>query len=348
MRTASKPSGAKAIASRSDRFWGARAQLTLTYTAILAVILCISSSIIYTAFSKRLTERFERFPPRPAIVSPETILPPRAEDVLHDLINALVLVNGLLLVLASVMSYWLAGITLEPIQAAYERQRRFLSDASHELRTPLAILQADLENNLSTLGLSKTAQEQAESHLEEVARMATIVKDLLLLSRLDETTLPTEASREVDLVTFLQDVNERFQNFAQQHQVTLSFAPSLSTLPIITKSELLTQAVSNLVKNAIVYNKPAGTVEIRLAGDRSSAQIQIQDTGIGMSPEDVDKVSERFYRVDKSRSRQTGGSGLGLSITRSIIDQLQGSIEMKSEFGQGTTVTVTLPVSSSS
>lgn len=348
MLNAFKPSGVKATDSRRDRFWSARTQLTVTYTAILAVILLISSSITYTAFSNRLTERFDRFPPRQPLVLPEGIVPPRPEDVLRDLLYSLVFVNSLLLVLASVASYWLAGMTLEPIREAYERQRRFLGDASHELRTPLAILQADLENSLSAPKISNEWREQAESHLEEVDRMGTIVKDLLLLSHLDEAIPSEEPITRIDLVHFLQGITERFRAFAAQHDVTIDVRPSLSALAILTKQELLTKAVSNIVKNAIVYNKPNGKVIIELTQDRALAHIQIQDTGIGISSKDVNKVFDRFYRVDKSRSRQTGGSGLGLSITRSIVDQLHGSIDIKSELGTGTTVALALPLSNAS
>lgn len=345
MPRALKPSGERGTGSIRDRFWTARTQLTFTYTAILAVILCISSGILYSAFSNRLARRFERNPQRPPIFLQEGMAPPRAEDVLRDLFYSLVFVNGLLLVLASILSYWLAGITLDPIRETYERQRRFLSDASHELRTPLAILQADLENTLNAGSLSADEKARIESHLEEVARMGQIVKDLLLLSRLDETNLPEEPTRSVELVTFLHELKERFEQFAKQHQVTLTTKISLDTLAILTKPELLAQAVSNLIKNAIIYNKPEGSVHITLKKESSHALIEISDTGIGMSSEHVDKAFDRFYRVDKSRSRQTGGSGLGLSITQTIIDQLGGKIEVKSQLGTGTTISLTLPLS---
>lgn len=343
-----KPSGERATGSTRDRFWTARTQLTFTYTAILAVILCISSGILYGAFSNRLARRFERNPQRPPIILPEGIAPPRAEDVLRDLLYSLIFVNGLLLVLASVLSYWLAGITLDPIRETYERQRRFLSDASHELRTPLAILQADLENGLHAESLSAEEEARIESHLEEVARMGQIVKDLLLLSRLDETHLPEEPTRSIELITFLKELTGRFKHFAKQYHVTISTESSVKTLTLLTKQELLTQAVSNLLKNAIVYNKPEGNVHITLKKEGSHALIEITDTGIGMSPEHVDKVFDRFYRVDKSRSRQTGGSGLGLSITQASIDQLNGQIQVNSELNVGTTVTLTLPLSAAS
>ncbi len=345
MPTVLKPFGAKVTDSPRDRFLSARAQLTLTYTAILAVILFISSSIIYSAFSNRLAQRFERFPPRQQMVLPEGVIPPRAEDVLTDLTYALLLVNGLLLVLAAVLSYWLAGITLEPIRETYERQRRFLSDASHELRTPLAILQADLENARSEPSVTQKTLEQTESYLEEVERMSTIVRDLLFLSRLDETVSAEEPLTKVNLNSLLRATVDRFTNLAKKHHVFLDYTSSQTDLVFQTRASLLAHAIDNLLKNAILYNVNEGKVHVHLEKDASQARIRIEDTGIGISPEHVDKIFERFYRVDKSRSRQTGGSGLGLAITRSVIEQLHGSLQLKSELGKGTQITILLPLS---
>ncbi len=278
MPSASKPSGAKGIASPKDRFWSARLQLTFTYTAILTVILCISSGIIYTAFSTRLTQRFERSPSRAPIALSEGMLPPRPEDVMRDLQGSLLVVNGLLLVLASVLSYWLAGVTLEPIQESYNRQRRFLGDASHELRTPLAILQADLENVLSDPHTSAEMREQANSHLEETKRMGLIVKDLLLLSHLDEPTSPTASTQSIDLSKLLKTTVERFESFAKQHAATLSYSSSAPSLSIVTQEQLLTQALSNVVKNAIAYNKPQGTVHVSLEKEAAMPEVFAMDT----------------------------------------------------------------------
>ena len=349
MRTVSKPSGEKATASIKDRFWSARTQLTLTYTAILAVILFVSSSFIYTAFSRQLMLRFERFPQgRPPAILQDGVIPPRPEEVLRDLMDALTLVNGLLLVLASITSYWLAGATLEPIRKAYERQRRFLSDASHELRTPVAILHADLENTLPDKATPPSLREQARSHLEETQRMTQIIKDLLLLSHLDETPTKRESTQATDLIPLLESIAQRFQPLAKQRDITLSVTTQLTSCTLNIQTELLKQAIENLVKNAIAYNVPSGRVTITCEKDRSQARIEVRDTGIGIAKEHLDKVFDRFYRVDKSRSRETGGSGLGLSITHSIIQQFGGSIEIKSIFQKGTTVTILLPISRAS
>lgn len=343
-----KPSGAKVTDSSSRRFWNARTQLTLAYTAILAVMLLVASSISYSAFSAQLRHRFENAPPNP-LNQPIPLQidgrpSPRPEDVLRDLVTTLLIVNSLLLVLAMILSYWLAGVTLEPIEEAYHRQRRFLSDASHELRTPLAILQADTENALANTRISTAEKERALSTLEEIQRMSSIVKDLLTLSRLDETEFIKTTLEPINIQPTLSKLIERFQPLATQRNIKLKFtAPKEEHLTIRASEELLTQSLGNVIKNAIQYNQPNGSVVVELASVQKHVVITIRDTGIGMASEDVDKVFERFYRVDKSRSRETGGSGLGLAIVQASIQQLHGSIEVKSALNVGTTVTLTFP-----
>jgi signal transduction histidine kinase len=279
---------------------------------------------------------------------PEGPTTPRPEDVLRDLTYALIIVNSLLLVLAAILSYWLAGLTLEPIEEAYHRQRRFLSDASHELRTPLAILQADIENTLSQPKLANSLKEQAESQLEEIHRMGEIVKNLLILSRLDERALPYSTKSTVDLSELLSTLVKRFQPLAKQNGITLKESTQDEPLLVHGNEDLLLQAFGNLIKNAIVYNQEEGKVTVKSWKVGHEAHVVVEDTGIGIAAEDVDKIFDRFYRVDKSRSRQTGGSGLGLSIVQSVIAQFHGSIEVKSQPQQGTTIHLKLPLVSSS
>lgn len=349
MQNVLQPFGEKDTASLSGSFHRARVRLTYVYVAILAIILCLSSSILYSAFSKQLERRFERFRPRPAFVLPEGVVPPSSAEVRADLIDSLIMVNGFLLLLAGLLSYYLAGITLEPIQIAYQRQRRFLSDASHELRTPLAILQTDLENELQDASLSAKGQEQRKSNLEEVERMSRLVSDLLLLSRFDEEGGTRHASTtNVDLNDILHTAVTRLEGVAKTHNVSLHFAPSETTLKIQTQSELLLHALTNILQNAIAYNVPEGTVKASLTTDENRARITITDTGIGIAKEDLAKIFERFYRTDKSRSRQTGGSGLGLSIVQGLLKRIGGSVDIHSTVHKGTVVTVYIPLSPAS
>jgi signal transduction histidine kinase len=355
MHEESRQSGAKDTNSFSTRFNQSILKLTLIYVVILAGILFVSSGVLYSVFSTRLENRF-----RGPSVKPESILIqtpegvrgelivrpgyPTPDEVRSDLINLLLLVNGFLLLIAGGLSYKLAEWTLMPLKKTYEREKRFLSDASHELRTPLSILKLELENELSEKKNVDSAR-RVKSNLEEVDRMSQIITDLLTLSRLSENDL-YESSKfsPVNLNRLVSKTNERLANVAKNTDIQLILNLPSSDV-IVTSNELLIEAVvMNCIKNAIIYNKPNGSVTTTLSKTNAEAVIIVQDTGIGMSQEDADKIFDRFYRVDKSRSRQTGGSGLGLSIVKSAIDRLGGKVSISSELDKGTTLTVFLPL----
>ena len=342
MQHESRRSGARATGLLSGPFHTARLRLTAVYILILAIILCISSGILYSTFANKLAMRFRGAPPQPGMMQPEGFIPPRQQDVLDDLVNTLLIVNGILLIGAGALSYVLAGLTLEPIQASYERQRRFLGDASHELRTPLAILRLDLENEARAAAGDGAVQTKVESHLEEVDRMTHIVQDLLTLSHLDEGQAQKIEMSEVDLRKVAEQAIERFTALAQRQSVSLEMREG-DGVKVLANLPLLDQALGNVIKNAIIYNKPGGSVKVRVARKDGAASVSIEDTGIGMGQDDQAKVFDRFYRIDKSRSRQTGGSGLGLSIVQSAMASMDGVISLQSTLDQGTTVTLTLP-----
>lgn len=336
MQNVLKPFGGKDIGLLSGRFRTARAQLTLTYVLVLAAVLALSSAVIYTAFSSRLDQRFRGLPPR--LIPRVTEIELRQQDVLADFTSSLFLVNGALLVLLGMFSYWFAGITLRPIQIAYNRQRRFLGDASHELRTPLAILRTDFENELGSPKLTEEQREQVASHLEEVERMGHIVGDLLLLSRLDERKETQERYAYVNLSATIQRAVTRLQSVAERHQVTLTLIPSAVTIEALGEEKLFSQVIENVIKNAIIYNKAGGSVTITPVLEKDYVRVIIQDTGIGIDEADLERIFDRFYRADASRSRQTGGSGLGLSIVQSVMHRLDGAVHVTSKIGEGTNV----------
>jgi signal transduction histidine kinase len=316
----------------------------VVYVSILAVILLLSSGSIYSTFSTRLDHRFPRFRLGGIPVMSDDGIPTGPAEVRAELIDSLLMVNGALLAIAGVLSYWLAGVTLEPIQAAYNRQRRFLGDASHELRTPLAILQADLENERDASSITEKERAQVESHLEEVMRMSRIVSDLLTLSRLDESDGITQTPTVLSLVELTEEAVQRLRSIAKREGITMEYASAMNQeVRVLAHKELLMQALSNVIKNAIVYNKKGGTVKVSLAKEGEQAMVRVEDTGIGIAEQDLKKIGSRFYRGDESRSRQTGGSGLGLAIVRSIMKQSRGSLQVESALGKGTIVTMRIP-----
>lgn len=347
MQNVSEQFGAKATASLKGRFHSARVRLTIMYVAILAAILCISSYTIYTTFSGQLQHRFHdnsqnrRFD-FSHLLGDESTATPSSADVQNDLVRTLIIVNGVLLVLAGVSSYFLAGITLVSIQDAYERQRQFLGDASHELRTPLTILKTDLENELDDKNIKKSVRERAESQLEEVERMSHMVRDLLQISRLDEQVKYAMPTGSWNLNAAVQDIADRLQPISKAHGISLEMnLLANKKTELLLNGELFSQALTNVVKNAIVYNKENGSVTVATRNERSQVKIIISDTGIGMEQKELKKIFDRFYRVDASRSRQSGGSGLGLSIVQSATDKLGGTVRVQSEVGKGTEITFT-------
>jgi signal transduction histidine kinase len=340
MRDALKQFAAKVIALPSDPFQRARLRLTALYVALLIGIVGISSLVTYSIFSGRLENRFHERSLAPEEIA-ELHFPQEARD---ELLASLLIVNGSLFLIALGASYYLAGSTLRPIQQAYERQRLFLSDASHELRTPLAILQIELENKLAEPQASRQEKESARSHMEEVLRMRAIVEDLLLLSRLDAREKAAPRAEQVDVSAILKDAVSRLGGYAAKHDVTLAIEPPApAPLMIRAHAEHILQAVSNVIKNGIDYNRPKGKVTVGIKGENGTAVITIADTGSGIAAEEIPRLFTRFYRVDKSRSRLRGGSGLGLAIAQSIVRAHGGSISLRSQPGQGTTVIISLP-----
>ena len=341
-----KRSGGKATDSSNRMFTKTRLALTLVYVIILAGILASSSGISRYIFTERLRTRFEGSErPNEAAGMRPPATPPDMRNIQTDFQETILLVNGLLLIFAALLSYWLAGITLRPIRASYDRQRQFLSDASHELRTPLAILQTSLENQRAKVKGSED-KVKIDSHLEEVARMSHLVDDLLKLSSGNEGGGNKIQKSDIDVVGLVQVTMDRLQSLADSYNVTMTLKKtSDKKLTILADEVSISQALANILKNAVLYNKPDGRVLVHIAREKSRAIIKIEDTGIGMSDEDQKHAFDRFYRADKSRSRQTGGSGLGLSIAQSIIQAHHGTIQIASKPAEGTTVTISLPLS---
>ncbi len=332
-------SAEKVTGSLSGPFHEARLVLTAIYMVLLAIILVTASAVTYSTFSSRLTYRVTRLPEKAPFERDVFVLSPT--DVRKDLLHTLLLVNGILIAGAGAASYFLAGLTLRPIQHAYQRQQQFIGDASHELRTPLTILHAELENELRGTP-EKENRARLESKLEEVDRMSRLVADLLTLSRTDEGSVAITAT-DVDLATITRASCERLKPLAAEHNIQLAMtAPS--SLVVVGNSDLLGQAITNVVKNALTYNKPGGRVDVHVMREKTHAVIQVTDTGIGIAPEELPHIFDRFYRIDKSRSRSLGGSGLGLSIVQSIIQLFEGTIDVASNLNEGTVITLKVPI----
>lgn len=226
--------------------------------------------------------------------------------------------------------------------AAEQRLRQFVADASHELRTPLTSIRG-----YADLFAYAAANEPAERerHLarmrEEAGRMSLLLDDLLLLARLDAAETPLRPE-PVDLVAIAVAAADGFQAGRPDHPFTLEIEPT--SLPLVGDPMRLRQVLDNLLTNAAVHTDPGTPVALRVRTEPGWAVVDVADAGPGISPEDQSKVFDRFYRVDDSRTRGSGGTGLGLSVVRSLVTAHGGAVSLRSQ--PGTTVfTVRFPLS---
>lgn len=220
-------------------------------------------------------------------------------------------------------------------------RRDFVADASHELKTPIAGILATAETLPGAIEDDPaTAQRFASTLAAEARRLSKLVGDLLSLARLEQQE--ADGAR-VDLPTVLERVLGELRAEADEHGVSVS-AEMPSTTTVIGSDEDLGVMIRNLLENAIRYTPAGGDVRVRLEPAEAIVRLVVSDTGIGIPSRDLPRVFERFYRVDRARSRETGGTGLGLSIVRHVAESHGGSVEARSELGRGSTFTVELPL----
>ncbi|MFQ6041967.1 MAG: sensor histidine kinase, partial [Candidatus Poribacteria bacterium] len=215
------------------------------------------------------------------------------------------------------------------------------ADASHELRTPLTVMRGQTEVTLRRKRPDEEYRQVLESNLEEMEWMSRIVENLLTLSRADAGEIQLEV-RPVQLEQLLSDAYEECKALALSKNIEV-FLDKAEEVAVPGDELKLRQLLLNLIDNAVKYTPEGGRVRLSLKKDGKFARLQVTDTGIGISQEDLPRIFDRFFRVDKARSREMGGSGLGLSIVQWIINAHQGRIEVDSKLGEGSCFTVWLP-----
>jgi two-component system OmpR family sensor kinase len=227
--------------------------------------------------------------------------------------------------------------------------RQFVADASHELRTPLTTIRGFAELYRQGAAREPAQVESLVRRIEdEASRMGLLVEDLLLLARMDEER-PLHRS-PVELRVLAVDAVSAARAVAPERDVTLAVAPALGPLTVLGDESRLRQVIGNLMTNALTHT-PAGTpVELRLSGTEAEAVVEVVDTGPGLSPEQAERVFERFYRADSARTRrasqgstEVSGTGLGLAIVAALVAAHGGRVEVHSEPGSGATFRVVLP-----
>ncbi len=229
----------------------------------------------------------------------------------------------------------------ERLHTSEQKRRRFVSDASHELKTPLASIKLLTDSILQNDMEPEVIREFVGDIGDEAERLNRMTAKLLSLTKVDSD--PAAECEIIYLEPTVHRVTRRLSNLAQSSGV--SFRVDVQEdHPILMQEDDLYQIIFNLLENGIKYNIPHGEVAITLCRREDSAVLIVEDTGVGIPPDALDHVFERFYRVDKARSRQSGGSGLGLAIVRAIVQRNRGEILVDSVVGKGTTFTVSFPI----
>ncbi|MEE1230071.1 MAG: HAMP domain-containing sensor histidine kinase [Phascolarctobacterium sp.] len=256
----------------------------------------------------------------------------------------LLCVAVLLFALACYFGYWLAGRNIQPISEMYGRQMQFTADASHEMRTPLAVMA------LATQGLkedeesrySDFAKESIEMLQNETQRMSRLTENLMALARGDEGNAPAPMQM-VNITELCARVGQQLKLLAQEKGIALRTHVD-DSLELLGDETALNRLLIILLDNAIKYSPAATNIDFIVTKSKNNVLFVVQDEGCGISDEDKEKVFDRFYRVDKARSRSQGGLGLGLSLAHAIVRQHQGEIRILDNKPCGTIMQVLLPL----
>ncbi len=244
--------------------------------------------------------------------------------------------------IAAPAGFYLSRRAMQPINSAFDRQRQFVADASHELRTPMTLIRANAE--MALMEAPEEAQPitpEIKSILREIDHIDRLIGDLLLIARLDSQALDLQTQPSDLSETVAASVDEMRPIF-EAAGIRLSFAARSAATASIDQGRIA-QVVRILLDNARKHTPAGGSVDVLVENGGETAVVSVSDTGSGIPPEHLHRIFDRFYRVDRSRSRRTGGTGLGLAIARAITEAHGGTIGVVSEPGTGTTASFTLP-----
>jgi heavy metal sensor kinase len=236
---------------------------------------------------------------------------------------------------------------LTRLEASFKEQQRFIADASHELRTPLAVLRGETEVALARPRSIEEYKESLQLIQDEAERLSRIVEDLFMLARQPLEGPAVLIRQSLSLNAVVGDCARAAQVLAQRKGLRLTADYDRAPIFLAGDDELLKRMILNLLDNAVKYTPAGGEISVALARRNGCAQLVVRDSGIGIPEADLTRIFDRFYRVDKARSRELGGAGLGLSIARWIVEAHGGSIDVRSAPNRGSEFTVELPLKES-
>lgn len=331
-------------------FTKARIKLTAQYVAIIMLVSFSFSTFLYKSVSSDFQRRLNIIEKRLNDEAPRGLKMqgPMHDYFLQDLHDArvglllmLVYANGMILLLSSAAGYFLAGKTLEPIEKAMNKQKRFIADAGHELKTPLTALQTSIEVALRDKKLSlKDAKKVLQESLYDVDGLNKLANNLIRLTWYQAGNNFTR--EEVSMKHLVKNVKKKIDPIAKKRGVKVKY--EINGINIKANKASLEKLITILMDNAAKYTKKGGSINLSVRKSRKYLIIKVVDTGVGIAKKDIKHIFERFYRVDSSRSKlKADGYGLGLAMAKQIVELHKGTIKVKSKVGRGSTFTVKLP-----
>ncbi|MEI7765158.1 MAG: HAMP domain-containing sensor histidine kinase [bacterium] len=322
---------------KKDDFLVARFRLTLYYSLTAMVILCGSSIVLYNTILSNFAQSIhENIFINPDIA--QAILD-KAQDIL---LNRFITIDAFIMFFVIVLGFFLTEKTLNPIKLNMQKQKRFIADASHELRTPIAIVISGLEVNLSNKKLDLSgAKKTLEDTLEEMRDFSELSNTLLDISKYDRSVcLECEP---IIINELLKTILEKNKNLAQIKNINIEAKIEASATVQGDKDELC-RVFLNILDNAIKYTASGGLICVSDKIISNNYVVTITDNGVGIPENIIGKVFDPFFRADASRN--TNGAGLGLTLSKKIIENHNGTIVIKSLINKGTSVIISLPISS--
>ncbi len=335
---------------KNNPFTSTQLQLTIIYTLVIVSGILFYLTLLHREFTEEAViisneisnptdSRRQRFINRATRLATLTLYSIQPEDVFMFFV-----VIGI--------SYVLAGFGIRPLKKIVENQKNFLAEASHELRTPLSIIKADLEIFLqqnikdfkSQKDLLLQRQAAGRANRNEIERIQLILDNLLFLSR-NDTYQETFITIPFLLDSVIDQAIIRMRYIADRKEIEL-IVKKLPKVSLLGDSIRMEQAIVNILKNAIKYTNKGGKIIVSSRREKNNVSIVISDTGVGISKEDLPYLYQRFFRGN-NKGKQTEGIGLGLTITKMILEKHNGNIHIASELGKGTTVTIKLPLHTS-
>jgi signal transduction histidine kinase len=252
---------------------------------------------------------------------------------LHDVLVSFLLIVPFIIALTIFLSYRFANNAIKPIEESIKMLKQFTSDASHELKTPISTIKANIEVALMKDRDPEYYKEKLKTILDSTNRMSKLIQDMLFISRLDMGNYPVKLE-PVNIKDVFLSLNTQFEGLAISKNVNLVVSTE-DDIQLITDKNILFEILSIFIENGIEYNKENGFVKVYARKVGESIEITVEDSGIGIKEQDIPHIFDRFYRGEKSRSRETGGVGLGLPIAKELAKLIDATIRVESKVGSG-------------